>query len=361
MKILLAHASAGAGHTKAAEAVFKGVKAYTAFEAACVDALDYTSPWYKNIYRGSYTFMISKCPVVWGFFFGLVGIPVLLPLVRLFRRIQNFLNAQKFEKFLIEEKFDYILATHFFPIEVAAHLKRAGKIHSKLICIVTDFDVHNIWLAEGVDIYTVASDWTKTKLQKMGVAGDRIFATGIPTDEKFAAPKDVVYLKRKIGLKENVFTVLVATGSFGIGPIEEVIDALNGSQVLVICGNNKSLYERLKVKENELVKVLGLVSNMDELMAVSDCMVTKPGGLSICEALVCGLPLIFFHAIPGQETSNIEVLHEYGVGVKGDTIEAIAVEVEKLRSSPDYYKTMVNRIRTLAKPNAVKDIIKLIV
>ena len=52
---------------------------------------------------------------------------------------------------------------------------------------------------------------------------------------------------------------------------------------------------------------------MDELMSVADVMVTKPGGLSISEALVKKLPMLFFSAIPGQETNNIKVLSTYEV------------------------------------------------
>ena len=110
-----------------------------------------------------------------------------------------------------------------------------------------------------------------------------------------------------MGLQPDLFTVLVATGSFGIGPIEGIIDVLKGFQVIVVCGHNRDLFRKLSGKYCALVKVLGLVDNMHELMAVSDAMVTKPGGLSICEALVSQLPLIFFNAIPGQEIGNIKV------------------------------------------------------
>ena len=84
-------------------------------------------------------------------------------------------------------------------------------------------------------------------------------------------------------------------------------------QLLIVCGHNKKLYERLKPKAKDNTYVLGLVDNMDELMSVANVMVTKPGGLSIAEALVKKLPMIFFSAIPGQETNNIKVLSSYEV------------------------------------------------
>ena len=90
-------------------------------------------------------------------------------------------------------------------------------------------------------------------------------------------------------------------------------------------------------------------------------MVTKPGGLSISEALVSQLPLIFFNPIPGQELNNIKVLNEYGVGVSCRSVSDIVDEIKRLKSSKDYYLTTLKKTKQLARPNAVKDILSLIV
>ncbi|MBN1870611.1 MAG: hypothetical protein JW847_08565 [Candidatus Omnitrophica bacterium] len=360
MRILCIHASAGAGHMKAAEAIYNGLKKSTNHAVYLVDALDYSSFFFRRFYKETYFFLISKVPAVWGFCFGLLDIPRLQPLIRTLRRLQNRMNTKKLQQFFKEEQFDYIIMTHFMPTEIAASLKRAGLISSKLITVITDFDVHRIWLADGIDTYTVASDWTKNKLEDMGIPHERVFVTGIPTDEKFASPVAMDVLKKKLGLQEQMFTVLIATGSFGIGPIEAIIETLKGFQVIVVCGNNQGLYERLTAQKSPLVHVLGLVDNMHELMAVSDAMVTKPGGLSISEALVSHLPMIFFNAIPGQETGNIKVLETYGVGMSGLSIDQIGRQLKKMRSSNEAYLTVRKKIRALARPTAVSDIISLI-
>ena len=69
-KILIIHVSAGAGHTKAAEALFNAVQSSGSDQALIVDALDYTSPFYKNIYRKTYSLLVTKFPWAWGFFSG---------------------------------------------------------------------------------------------------------------------------------------------------------------------------------------------------------------------------------------------------------------------------------------------------
>ncbi len=360
MKILVIYATAGAGHRKAAEAIAQGLACCPDHQVHLVDALDYTSRLYKFVYTRTYTFLISRVSWLWGSLFSILDWRPLLPFIRVLRRIQNTVHAGALARLFLQEQFDAIVATHFFPCEVAAYLKRKGAIASRITCVITDFDVHTIWLSEGVATYTVASDWTKRKVKMLGVREDIIAVTGIPTDSKFSEDKDIGPLKARLGLKQDVMTVLIATGSFGIGPIEEIISRLKNLQLIVVCGHNQGLFKKLNQNKKELVKVCGLVDNMDELMAVSDIMVTKPGGLSISEALVTGLPLVFFNAIPGQEANNVKVLDTYGVGHLCPQVDQIAQILNQFQKHPETMQAAKTRAQLLAKPEAVKDIINII-
>lgn len=360
MRILIIYASAGAGHRMAAQAIYNSLKGQSGVEATLADVLDFTPTYFKFLYSQGYIFAISRLAAAWAFFFWLLDQPFLQPLVRFFRRIQNGMNARRFEQYLEKEQFDWVISTHFMPNEIAAYLKTWGRIRSKILCAVTDFDVHHIWLAKGIDAYTVACDWTKEKMEMLGVLPQRLHAVGIPTDVKFSRPRDIAALRQGLGLKMGVFTVLVATGSFGIGPMAEIIEALKGFQVMVVCGHNKKLFEELKDRQSPTVKIFGLVSNMDELMAAADAMITKPGGLSISEALVSQLPMIFFSAIPGQETNNIKVLKSYGVGLSGCTIPQMATTLREWQAQPEALARLKENIRALAKPSAVVDIISML-
>src|SRR5208283_96134 len=155
----------------------------------------------KKTYPQVYAFLVTRLPWAWGFFFGFLDIPWVQPLVRMVRRLYNGLNAKSLQKFLIYEQFDCVYTTQFLSAEVCAYLKREGKIKSKIICVVTDFDVHRIWVNEGIDVYTAASEYTKNKLIALGVPSEKIFTTGIPTDAKFAQKPDKLVLKKKLGLQ----------------------------------------------------------------------------------------------------------------------------------------------------------------
>ncbi len=360
MKILVIYATAGAGHKKAAEAIFHGLRTQGGVDVRLVDALDYTNPFFKEIYPRLYAFLVTRLPWAWGFLFALLDIPWMQPLVHRTRRLCNGFNARALQKLLIQEQFDGVLTTQFLSSEVCAYLKRSGAIKSKIICVVTDFDAHRIWVNKGVDIYTAACEYTKNKLIALGVGPEKIFTTGIPTDAKFAQKPDPLALKKKLGLQDGM-TILIATGSFGMGPIAGLMDLLGRYQLLIVCGHNRDLYERLKSKARKNAHILGLVDNMDELMSVSDVMVTKPGGLSIAEALVKKLPMIFFSAIPGQEANNIKVLSTYEVvGQTQSSLPQIAQTIHELASNPKELDALRRRMSALSKPNAVADIIALL-
>jgi processive 1,2-diacylglycerol beta-glucosyltransferase len=356
-KILILHATAGAGHRKAAEALYHGLKT-RGIEADIVDALNFTNPFFKKFYAQSYEFMVGKLPRLWAVFFELTDKKWFLPIFKFLHRIYNRLNSGPLVRFIKDGGYDVIVTTHFLSTEVCGWLRRTGTIDSKLITIVTDFDAHRIWCVEGVDMFLVASDSTKHQIVSLGIDENKVFVTGIPVDEKFIQPRNKKDMRRKLGLKEDKLTVLLSTSSFGFGPIGEIATLLKDIQLIIICGNNKALFEKMSAKGNPLHKICGFVDNMEEMMVASDVMITKPGGLSISEALADNLPLVFFSAIPGQEAGNVRVLAEHGIGISDKSAVEIAQAMKAYETSPEALHAAREATKALARPHSVEDIIK---
>ena len=59
---------------------------------------------------------------------------------------------------------------------------------------------------------------------------------------------------------------------------------------------------------------VGFTRQMDEYMAASDLLISKPGGLTTSEAMARGLPMCVVNPIPGQEERNSDHLLEAGGG-----------------------------------------------
>lgn len=358
MKIIIAYVSAGTGHRRAAEAVYNYFKENCpGIDLKIIDALDKTNFIFRNLYSRGYLFLVNHALWLWHFVFWFTSIKALSPLHDISISILNRLNAKVFFRFLIKENPDFIVSTHFFPSEAAAALKKNKKINSKLITVITDFGVHPLWVLDGTDMYIVASAFTKEKLIAKGVSQDAIKDLGIPIDLKFSRQYDKNILCRKLGIEPDKFTVLISTGSSGIGEVEEIVESLYRQvQVLVVCAHNKILYAKLTKKNYAGVKAFGFIENMQELMAVSDMIITKPGGLTISESLAMGLLPVFITAIPGQETENARILAENSIGINIKDTSLIKDIVLGFKEHPDKLKDIKERINKLKKPLAVKDL-----
>jgi len=227
--------------------------------------------------------------------------------------------------------------------------------------VVTDYGVHAFWFSKGVDLFVVGSNLTKQNMVKEGMSASRIMDFGIPVNKKFLGSFDKPALRRKLRLNPSRFTVLVSTGSFGMGPVEKILEILPSDiQVMVVCANNKALYQRLRGNKHPNLFLFGFVNNIQELMAVSDCIIAKPGGSTIAEGLVMELFPIFAVAIPGQEMENAKILAESGVGLYATDIERIVSAVLDFKNHPEKLARAKEAIRKIKKPNALEEISRVI-
>ncbi len=314
MKTIIFYASAGAGHRKAAEALFNYYTKQSQ-DVQLIDVLDKTNWLFKHVYIQGYLFMITRAIWIWKFLFWITALKITRKLLRPLIIFFNLINSRELVEFLISEQPDVIISTHFLPPEIAGYLKNKDKIKSKLITVITDFGVHPFWITKETDIYITASDFTKNQLIQAGINTDKIKALGIPIDEKFIKNFNKELLLKELGLLADKFTVLITTGSFGIGPVEEIVNLLYKEvQIAVVCAKNKKLYSGLISKNYPNVRVYGFIDNIEELMAVSGIVIAKPGGLTISEILAMELTPVFISPIPGQETNNMAVLKNYGIG-----------------------------------------------
>jgi hypothetical protein len=101
--------------------------------------------------------------------------------------------------------------------------------------------------------------------------------------------------------------------------------------------------------------VLGFVTNMHELMAVSDLLITKPGGLTASEALALGKPLFILNPIPGQEAANSDFLLEHAAAAKANRVEELPFRLDQLLGSKKL-ADMARAAKALGRPAAAADI-----
>ncbi len=334
--ILILYATAGIGHKKAAFSI-KEAFLSKGVPVSIEDSLHFTSPAFRFLYLRTYLLLVRKLSPVWAFFYYILDIPWFYGLIKWARRLNNKMNCARLEKHLVGMDPSHIISTHFLASDVASDLKKKGKINSTIICVITDYKGHMIWFEDKIDYYVVGSEYTKKDLVKRGIPEERIKAYGIPCGRGFYLSRDKNEMRKKFGLNPDKKTVFVLSGGFGVGPVKEIARELSAAkadfQIIVVCGYNELLKKEITaIAENsdKSFKVSGFVDNVDELMAASDILITKPGGMSVTEALASSLPMILVSPIPGQETRNAKFLVDAGAAITANQAEDIESIIEKI-------------------------------
>lgn len=368
MQVALLHASAGHGHQKAAEAIREALRAAGVSEKEILlrDALDDTSPWFKKIYTSIYFNSVKHTPGLWGASYDFADRRFLYQnLVKPVREILNSGVGRRLAGRMKEANPKVIVSTHFLAPELLGRLKAGGEITSFLISVVTDFVPHAFWINPGTDHYWVMSDEGKEILEKHGVPSSKITAGGIPIALRFKPQGRKKETRKKEGLYEDCFTILLTSGSFGLGPTVEVMEALSlfgdRLQAIVVSGRNEDLLRTLESKQFPFrVKLHGFVSHMDELMEASDLIIAKPGGITTCESLAKGVPMVVMQPIPGQETGNARILKERNAAFFLGKPSDIQTIVKGILDYPVVLEEKKHEIERLARPNASMDLARFI-
>src|SRR5215213_3280764 len=368
-KVLLLSASAGAGHVRAAEAIekaFNQAKDAPNREVHHIDVLNYTNKLFRHLYSKAYIDLVNKMPEVPGWIYDKLDKPWKNERRRL---ALDKLNTRPFVKLLREYQPDLIVCTHFLPAEIVSWLKAKERLASRQVIIVTDFDVHAMWLVHHYEHYFVALDEARVYLEALGIPAQKITVSGIPIDPVFATQKDKQEMRAKHGLAADRTTILLSAGGFGVGSVDALIASLlhlqHRAQIVAICGRNEELKRRLtrlaaraKPDAAIVVKPFGYTGEMDELMTASDLVLGKPGGLTTSEALSKGLVFVIVNPIPGQEERNSDHLLEGAVAVRCNNLPTISYKLDRLLSDPNRFKAMQANSRRMGRPNAAMDIVQ---
>ncbi|MBI1953049.1 MAG: hypothetical protein HYS41_02875 [Candidatus Omnitrophica bacterium] len=368
MKILLLHVPAGSGHERAAMALQEALAEQApGAQVKLVNVLDYADDFYRWCYTEGYLGVIRRQPWAWGLGFYGTDVRCLAPVIRKIHRGMNHLHAKGLIPFLLDEKPDAIAGTHFLPMEAAAFAKGRFGLSAKLVAAVTDLRSHLLWTSAGIDTYVVGSEEAGRDLERFGVAKERIKLLGIPVAPRFAKSHDKKALKESLGLKPSAATLLIGSGGAGVGPVTQLVELLekvpDPLQLLVVTGNNAQLMEALRARKGKpscAVKVYGFTEKMDELMEVSDLMISKPGGLTCAETAAKGLPLIMVAPIPGQESRNAKVLCAQGAGLWVKKLGQVPGTIGTLLKEPGRLAALRRRALAFGRPQAAFDAARLL-
>jgi processive 1,2-diacylglycerol beta-glucosyltransferase len=333
-------------------------------EVAHIDSLQHSNPVFRRVYSDFYMRMVKLTPAMLGWVFDRTDEPWKTDNWRL---LLDRMNTAPLVKKIREFAPDICICTHFLPAQIIGSLIRRQRIDTKLAIVVTDFDIHAMWLSKLFHHYFVALDEAKAHLAMLGFPPGRITVSGIPIDPVFSVRKNAATLREKHGLQNDLPVVLVSGGALGVSSAELMVRVLGHlqtpAQVAVICGRSEELQASVREVVANLdaphlkFHVMGYTNEMDEWMKLSDLFIGKPGGLSTSEAMACGLPMVVFQPIPGQEERNSDHLLEHGAAVRCNQLTTLAYKVDQLLQDPARLRGMCNAARALGRPAAAQTVV----
>ena len=359
--ILVVTASMGSGHNKAANAVAEAIKRkYPVNKINVIDFMSTETAYFNSLVKDIYLKMLDHTPSVYEFFYKFTSDSTKGSTIQ-----SVFAHAMKKDMRELIKKYeaDMVICTHPFPCAAASYLKQTGEINIPLITVMTDFCVHQFWLYKNIDIHFTANDLLKKEMVNQGLLEERIFVTGIPVGYNFRVDYNRDDLLAKFKLEKDKPVALIMGGGLGLGGVKNALCQLErlkkDIQILVITGANVALWSEMNEyaqHSKHKIFVWGYSHNIQEFMSVATFLISKPGALTISEALTRELPMILHDPIPGPEVDNAKFVSDNGAAIwvkHQDTLDAVVREV---LSDATILPKLRNNAKVLKKPYASDNI-----
>ena len=361
-RVLILSASAGSGHLRAAAALEEECRHHAGIaEVRNVDALTYTNKLFRQFYSKFYFQLMRNMPTLLGWFYDNLDEPWKTERMRL---MLSRLNTRALVRMIRDFDPHLTICTHFLPAEIISYLIGRESIATRLSIVVTDLDVHAMWLSRQFHRYFVALPESREHLIMTGLPAERITVSGIPVDAAFRQPLERAALCARHGVDPERPLVLVSMGAVGKVVADDLVRVLGHvktpCQVVFICGNYPETEARLRERVAGAApgpvrfRVEGRTPVMHEWMKMAALLIGKPGGLTVAECTVSGLPMLVFMPIPGQEERNCDHLLEAGAALKCNQITTLAFKVDELLADPARRERMSAAMRSLGRPEAAR-------
>jgi len=360
--VLLVTASVGAGHNQVARTIQDRLEAAcSAVRVERLDMMELCPRWFRLYYAGGFEVAMSRTPWLFGLGFTLSNTPhrpgrALREWPRLaFERLSN----QRFVRHVLDRRYDLILHTHFLAPGMLEPLVHAGRLAAPQAAIVTDVEAHRWWYCPTVRRYYVPADYTAGLVRRWGIDDSRVVVSGMPIHPKWTAPIDRGRVFSDWNLPPDKPLVTLAGGtSFTVGPIvkiaRQLLAARDDLTLAVLAGRNKKLLGDLcqLPQAGERLFPVPFTDRANELVSVSDLMITKPGGITTAECLAVGTPMVFLKPVPGHERGNGRFFQREGAGVITHSVTNLVETVTSLLTDAAQRTAMKENARRLYRPGA---------
>lgn len=329
MKIIIMTGAFGGGHVSAAKAVSEQLHdRLPNAQIEIVDAINQLFNKQSKLIYGMFHFLVNHVSFAYNSYCKATASSQIQ--VTVFQRM----IAKRVNAFLDAAKPDAVVVTVPMLARYISNYKEQHGGTPALYTYITDIEVRPEWLAASTDRYFVASDEVRQSLLNKGVFRGDITVSGIPVRSAFVY-KSGTHLRIK---HHNKREVLIMGGGMGMIPewkkmIRQLL-ACPRLHITVIAGNNQSLQEEIQ-RCFPTVRVIGVTNQVAWYMYQADVLVTKPGGVTMFEAIYSETPMCVISPFLSQEQDNAKFIENHQMGVvMWKKKEDYAKRIRELLNSP---------------------------
>lgn len=361
---LLVTASIGSGHIKAASSVAEALK--IKYPEASVNMVDFTAADVSLVnafMKWSYLTMLKFVPNLYELMYRVTGHRTGGGIIQAFL---DFIMARDMRKLVRKYRPDAVICTHPFPSGAASQLKLYVKGTDEDFLsdvVITDYSVHQMWVYKRVDQYFVAREDMCRNLADHGLEKSTLYPVGIPVGREFSSVESRQELFKEFKLDSSKPVLLIMGGGLGLGGMDVALKALEDLsqdvQIIVVAGKNQKLMAQVQAvipKSHHDIRVYGYTDMVHKLMMVSSLLISKPGALTITEAMSCGLPILLHEPIPGPETDNAEYFAQCGTAAWIPKDHELGEKVKELLEHPKALEDMRKAAMHWRRPEAAEKI-----
>jgi|SRR5579875_1692158 len=357
--VLIISAEMGEGHNAAAAALTEAIsECWPGCVVEQVDTMELRGRRFARLARWSYSFQLNVWPWSYEAFYSVMSRSQRV--AEGSRAVVRAFFGPRIAKTVERSAPDIVISTYPFGSAALDWMRRRGRTRALTVTYIPAFHVHPLWAYKGVDLHFAMYDTAAKDALLPG--GERSFRVGAPPVRRGFGEVGRADARRALGLGPHEFVVLVTGGAWGLGAVASGVEALvsladgpaganreagSGAErpmhVLAVCGKNAQLEARaraLAATRPGALTVFGYVTNMPEMMAASDVVVTNGAGVTVLEALRTPRPVVAFAPLAGHGIASTREMVSRHLAVEASDVAQLAAEVERLRTDPQWLRTM---------------------
>lgn len=276
-------------------------------------------------------------------------------------------SSKRLARYLEDVQPSIIISTFPTCSAYVSKYKKDNKSDIPLITCITDIVKGAEWINTECDMYLVATESVRESIIERGINRKSIITTGIPIRREFLEPKNDIRLRNEYSLDEKDFVILMMGGGLGLIPKEvsfyKWIASNKNVQLYIITGNNKKLYDKIsRYNRYENINILKYTDKVADMMAISDLLITKPGGITLFETISSRLPFIIYKPVLGQELENCKYIEEKKLGYVVNDEKELIDKIRLIMNNKNITKNIIENIdvqkKNINMDSLAKNIIK---